>query len=56
MHCVYFVNIVIYDHCLHLVGSLLAAKTSVSIAKVSTAETSDKEVEKTTSKPSEWPR
>lgn len=46
----------ISDHCLCLVGSLLAAKTAVSTAKVSIAETSDKEVEKTTSKPSEWPR
>lgn len=39
-----------------LVGSLLAAKTSVSTPKVNSAETSDKEVEKATPKPSEWPR
>ena len=39
-----------------LVDSLLAAKTAVSTAKVSATEPSDKEVEKTTSKPSEWPR
>ena len=39
-----------------LVDSLLAAKTAVSTAKVSATESSDKEVEKTTSKPSEWPR
>ncbi|KAJ7369362.1 hypothetical protein OS493_039614 [Desmophyllum pertusum] len=36
-------------------SSLLSVKTSIPTVKVSTTETSDKEVEKSTSKPSEWP-
>ena len=51
-----FVDHFISEHYSCLVDSLLAAKTPVSTAKVSTTESSDKEVEKTTSKPSEWPR
>lgn len=51
-----YVNHIKSGHDLCLTDSLLAAKTPVSTAKVSTTESSDKEVEKTTSKPSEWPR
>lgn len=51
-----FKHQVISEHYLCPADSLLAAKTPVSTAKVSTTESSDKEVERTTSKPSEWPR